>query len=326
MKILLTFDYELFFGAHSGTVEKCMLEPTNDLLKISEGKNVKYTFFVDVGYLIASENITELKEERLSVLKQLQDILAHGHDIQLHIHPHWEVATFENGHWNMHSKSHYRLNNFELDTAREIVRKYKAKLELYIGRNVNVFRAGGWCIQPFEPLCDMFQEIGLVYDSSVIAGFRIVTNQYAVDFSSIDSDEEYRFSQDVTVKDPNGFMTEFPITSFRYSPFFYWMLYLKGKMNKEAHRMIGDGTFMSHGNKKWQQLLSYTTGHLSTDGFYATKLEAGLESVQNLGLDKMITIGHPKGNTKYSIEVLDKFINKYRNVHAFVSFDQVLCS
>lgn len=324
MNILLTFDYELFFGADSGTVEKCMLEPTEDLLRIAEGKNVHYTFFVDVGYLIASEGKQELSDERSKVLDQLEAVLSKGHDIQLHIHPHWEKAKFENGNWSMNADSHYRLNNFELEEAKDIIRKYKAKLEEYIGREVTVFRAGGWCIQPFAPLAETFKEIGLVYDSSVIAGFRMVTDQYAVDFSNIDSDVDYRFSEDITLLDPEGFMTEFPITSYRYSPLFFWSLYLKGKLNKEDHRMIGDGTFISHGSKKWQQLLSYTTGHLSTDGYYATKLESGLESAVNLGLDKMITIGHPKGNTKYSVRLLEKFINKHLKDHHFVAFKDVL--
>ncbi len=324
MNILLTFDYELFFGTDSGTVTKCMLEPTNDLLRIAESKEVHYTFFVDVGYLIASEGVKELFAERNEVLEQIEDLISRGHDVQLHIHPHWEKAKYKNGRWIMHSDSHYRLNNFPLEEAKEIVRKYKAKLEEYVGRKVSVFRAGGWCIQPFEPLAETFQEIGLLYDSSVIAGFRMVTDQYAVDFSNIDSDAEYQFSEDVTLNDPNGFMTEYPITSYRYSPLFFWSLYLKGKLNKEDHRMIGDGKFISHGGKKWQQLLSYTTGHLSTDGYYATKLEAGLESVINLGLNQMITIGHPKGNTKYSIRLLEEFVNKYAQIHRFVSFKDIL--
>ena len=38
--------YELFFGESVGTVEKCMIEPTNDLLNLAQGKDVFYTFFV----------------------------------------------------------------------------------------------------------------------------------------------------------------------------------------------------------------------------------------------------------------------------------------
>lgn len=324
MNILLTFDYELFFGSDPGSVEKCMLEPTNDLLNIAEGKNVHYTFFVDVGYLIASEKVNELSDERDKVIHQLKELLSLGHDIQLHIHPHWEKAEYSNGRWQMNAETHYRLNNFELEEAKSIVRKYKTKLEEYIGKSVHVYRAGGWCVQPFEPLAETFREIGLVADSSVIPGFHMVTDQYAVDFRTIESDEPYSFSSDVAMKDPNGFMKEFPITSYRYSPLFFWELYLKGKLNKTDHKMIGDGSFISHGSKKWQQLLSYTTGHLSTDGYYAKKLFAGLESAVNMGLSEMIVIGHPKGNTLYSLKKLGEFIDLNHREHQFISFSELV--
>ena len=52
MNIFLTYDYELFFGESTGSVDKCMIEPTNQLLKIAKEFNIKMTFFVDVGYLI----------------------------------------------------------------------------------------------------------------------------------------------------------------------------------------------------------------------------------------------------------------------------------
>ncbi len=44
MNIFLTFDYELFFGEKTGTVEKCMINPTNELLKISKKYSIPMTF------------------------------------------------------------------------------------------------------------------------------------------------------------------------------------------------------------------------------------------------------------------------------------------
>lgn len=301
-----------------------MLNPTAELLRIAEGKNVHYTFFVDVGYLIASEEVEALNSERKLVLDQMSLILEKGHDVQLHIHPHWERSTYENGQWNLMSLEYYRLNNFELDEAKEIVRKYKRKLEEYIGREVTAYRAGGWCIQPFEPLAETFQELGLKADSSVIPGFRLVTDQYAIDFSTVLTNNRYSFSTDVCLDDPNGSMTEYPIMSYRYSPLFFWNLYLKGRLKPEDHKMVGDGNFISHGSKKWEQLLSYTTGHLSTDGFYASKLEEGLEKAFNLDLEDLVIIGHPKGNTRFSVRKLEEFIKKNCEKHQFRSFRDIL--
>ena len=97
VKIFLTFDYELFFGDNAGSATKCMLEPTADLLEIAKEKNIHYTFFIDVGYLIQAEKYPEISEEFSLVKQQIAEMLALRHDVQLHIHPHWEKAVFENG-------------------------------------------------------------------------------------------------------------------------------------------------------------------------------------------------------------------------------------
>ena len=45
MKVLITFDYELFFGNKSGTFQKSILEPVEALQKIAKKYAVKFTFF-----------------------------------------------------------------------------------------------------------------------------------------------------------------------------------------------------------------------------------------------------------------------------------------
>lgn len=50
-KIILSFDYELFFGDKSGTVQKTLIEPTNALLDTMDKAGLKGTFFVDVMML-----------------------------------------------------------------------------------------------------------------------------------------------------------------------------------------------------------------------------------------------------------------------------------
>ena len=52
MNILLTFDYELFFGSKVGSVQSCMLNPTEQIMRILDQSNTKATFYVDIGYLL----------------------------------------------------------------------------------------------------------------------------------------------------------------------------------------------------------------------------------------------------------------------------------
>ena len=47
-RILLSFDYELFFGIRSGTVYNTLIVPTNKLLDFMDLYNLKGNFFVDV--------------------------------------------------------------------------------------------------------------------------------------------------------------------------------------------------------------------------------------------------------------------------------------
>lgn len=324
MKIFLTYDYELFFGERSGSVEKCMLEPTNELLNLVKEKDVFLTFFVDVGYLIQAEKYTELSIELLSVKDQIHRIISLGHDVQLHIHPHWEKALFKNGAWEMNMNSCYKLSDFQQSESNEIVKKYKSYLENLISRKVSVFRAGGWCIQPFSHLKEVFKETGITIDSTVIPGDYMITNQYAVDFREAPRKSKYRFEDDVCVENSKGSFIEYPISSLRYSPLFFWRLYILGRLFSSKHKMIGDGNFLSQGGRKKRVLRTYTIGHLSSDGYYASKLSSGLEKAINMNHEELVVIGHPKGNTKFSIKALGKFIDANYKKHQFKSFQQEL--
>jgi len=320
VKIYLTFDYELFFGDNSGTVQKCMLEPTNTLFELAATKNVHYTFFVDIGYLIQADKYIELATEVASVKAQILRMIELNHSVQLHIHPHWEVATWKDGKWNMNVNGNYKLSDFSAEERTSIIIRYSKYLEELIGKKVNTFRAGGWCIQPFSELSEDFEKIGIVNDSSVIEGGFLQTENYNVDFREAPKKSKYRFSEDVCIEEENGIFTEFPITSFRYSPSFYWWLYGLGKLFPSKHKMIGDGTFLSQGGRKLFVLMNYSNHHISTDGYYAKKLNAGLEKAINLNQEEMVIIGHPKGNTKYSVKKLKKFIDSNFVKHEFVSF------
>ena len=53
MKTLLTFDYEVYFGARTGSVERCLLDPTDALARVAAKHAAPLVFFVDAGYLLA---------------------------------------------------------------------------------------------------------------------------------------------------------------------------------------------------------------------------------------------------------------------------------
>ena len=83
MNTLITLDYELFFGDKSGTVDNCILKPTDKLLAVLDKHNIKGTFYVDVGYLSRSDELGYDQESTELVKKQLQFLTKQGHDMDV---------------------------------------------------------------------------------------------------------------------------------------------------------------------------------------------------------------------------------------------------
>jgi len=327
MNLFLTFDYELFFGSSTGTVQKCLIEPTNRLLEMARKHNAPMTFFVDIGYIIALERqlneFAILKMDYNLVTDQIQEMIVAGCDVQLHIHPHWEKSHFDGEKWQIVTKNAYKLTDFEAEERERIIRTYKAKLDFIIGRKTDTFRAGGWCIQPFDQLEKLLQELDIKFDSSIFNNGHFESGEYSFDFRNAPTKDQYRFQNDVCLENVNGFFTEFPIGSYRYSPLFYWRLYILGRLNPTDHKMIGDGIFMSQPGRKKQVLTHFTWNHASTDGFYATKMSKITEIALQKKQNNLVFIGHPKSCTLYSLALLNSYIAKFKNSCRFTTFHKI---
>ena len=157
MNIFITLDYELFFGSYSGTQEKSIINPTNKLLEVLNKYDLKASFFVDSGYLIKLDEYrkkyTKLEHDYKIIVNQIIELSKNGHDIQLHIHPHWEDSYYDGSKWVLDNRR-YRLHEFSDEDIDKIVYQYKKVLTDIVGKKVFTYRAGGWCIQPFEKLSE----------------------------------------------------------------------------------------------------------------------------------------------------------------------------
>jgi peptidoglycan/xylan/chitin deacetylase (PgdA/CDA1 family) len=325
VNVWLTFDYELFFGARTGSIEKCMLEPTSRLLELAKRFRVPMTFFVDAGFLwklnSLSSQFPELQEQHDKIASQLRDIIEQGGDIQLHVHPHWELTSYANGQWQIPQDKGYRLAEFSKQEAEDIFVKYKNHLDAVLGRKTIAYRAGGWCIQPFEQILDVFESSGLMYDSSVVPGMRFQAGVYDVDFSEVPKNKGvWSFHSDPCTIDENGKFIELPISSVKYNPLFYWELYLRGKMNKARHQFVGDGSFIPQPGRKWETLTKSQWNHASCDGFYASRMAKITREFQKSGREHLVFIGHPKGMTEFSFGALENYLEKHQNKLSFQTF------
>lgn len=327
MNIFLTFDYEIFFGEVSGSVDKCMIEPTNELLSLAKKHNLSLTFFWDIGHYLALQRqeliFSELASDKLKIEKQLKTVLSEGHDIQLHIHPHWEKANYDGEKWKMNLQNHYKLSDFNSEERNSIFEKYTSALSNFKGQAAVAFRAGGWCIQPFSDFEPMFQKNGIRIDSSTMPGVKWFSEQYQLDFSNLKTSEPFRFSNDVCIEDPEGRYTEYPICSTYYSPWFFWKLYVLGRIFPKKHKMIGDGNFIPQPDGKWNSLTKGKIHHASVDGYFANELQTILKHKRKAGENTMVIIGHPKSLTKFSLKKLEKFMLKNVNSNCFSTFQNI---
>jgi len=317
--VLITLDYELFFGGNSGTIENCMIKPTNKLLEVLDRHDVKATFFIDSGYLVRAEleqaNSSKLLKEYQEVVSQIKKLDAEGHSIQLHIHPHWEDSYHDGEKWVMDT-SRYKLHDFSETEIDDIIYRYKKALTDIVGDKIFAHRAGGWCIQPFSKLYSAFKKHNIWLDSTVFENGKNDSVTHYFNFENSPKKSEWSFDKDPLVEDEKGFFKELTISSYRLSPLFFWKLVFFKKFGGEAHQNFGDGNAAGGSNMdKLRMLIKPTNSVVSIDGYKSSFLEKAFKVFsKNSGNKYFVMIGHPKSMSEYSLKKLEKFIMKNHTV------------
>lgn len=256
-RVILSFDYELFFGDKPGSVQKSLLDPTAMLMDAMEYAGAKATFFVDYMMLkyMMSENETTKAEAKL-IIEQLQEMVRRGHRIELHLHPHWVDAKYKEGKWDFSDFSHYCLSSFPKDEITALFIEGTTYLER-IAREVQpaykivAFRAGGWAILPFEVMKEGFHKAGLRVDSSVMQGCKIYANDMELDFTNAPQESIYKFNDEVLAEEADGPFVEAQICSFQHTiPTSLYSIYYS-KKHRELYKHLTDG---SHARKDSKQV------------------------------------------------------------------------
>lgn len=327
MKIYITLDYELFFGSKSGSVEKCIIEPTNDLLKIVDPYNVKFTCFVDAGYLIQLEKqkdiYPQLQNDYSKITKQIRDLADNGHGIELHVHPHWEDSYYDGANW-VFSKSRYKLSDFKEEEIEDIITRYNDILKRVSGKTPVAYRAGGWSAQPFGPIKKALKNNNIYIDSTVYAnGYYNSVNQ-VFDFRGVSQfNTQYHFSEDITKEDISGNFKEIPISSIKVNPFFFWKFAMIKLLKLAEHNSYGDGFAM--GMDKMEALKRLTLPSFSVvsiDGYKASLLRDSLDEyiAGTSDAGNFVMIGHPKAFTAYSLKRVKQFISSTHKEHQYIIY------
>lgn len=305
--LLLGLDYELFFGSQPGSVQKCMLEPTQELVNLVHGLGCRITFFVDAGCLLALRQNNSTYPDYQLVHHQLRNLVKSGHDVQLHIHPHWEDS-----HWKQESNSwyfdtsRYRLHDFTPSERTEIAVKYNDVLEEIVGYRPTVYRAGGWCLQPFDGIATALSTAGISVDSTVYFGGYSTDPGREYNFLEVQDEGVWRFSEDPAIKCDQGYFLEIPISTTVVPWHFHWLDQMRSRLSKNLNTKFGDGQYMAHGmGYLWKRLTQNSLAPASIDGGKARILPDVRDQ------DFINVMGHPKSLTRASLESLKSYIQKH---------------
>lgn len=318
--LLVSQDYELFFQ-RSGSLEKCLFEPTDMLLDFADQTGLRITFFVDAGMLCRMQTLApahpSMAKDLAAVQRHVGSLHARGHEVGLHVHPHWEDTHWRNGAWDF-SNTRYQLRDFSVDEVNDIVTRYAAALNALCDGSVAAFRAGGFCVEPFALLRDPLRRNGISVDSSIVPGARLNDDVKGFNFTKVPKRSWWYFDSSPLIPRDDGAFLEIPITPVALPFYHYWGRAIDRILGRQPTGVIGDGMSKAIGKREILRRLAGAgrVSELSLDVAKAGQLATARVRHQQRNVWQVM--GHPKLLGKSSLASLQKFI-KWKEIQRFES-------
>lgn len=311
-------------GNKTGTVEKCLIIPTQHLMKVFEKYGVEGTFFVDCAYLYQLNKLKDiypqLNKDYCDIVANLKWLVSNKQEIQMHFHPQWLYSNYDGKEWKLDFE-HYKLSDVEPDLLLESFCKGRILLEDIIGKDICAYRAGGYCLSDYTNFPELFRQNHIVIDSSVVPGKSISDGSVYYDYSHVPQKEKWNISNDIATEDIDGEFLEVPVTLCSNGKYVYFKHKIREIFNKTISTDIwGDGQniFMRNNPKgviesffsRLRWIFTPSTGICSIDGYTSAYLSTSIKSKS----DTVILVSHPKCLSPESIFYLEEFLNKYSKV------------
>ncbi|MBD0371682.1 MAG: hypothetical protein ICV60_12655 [Pyrinomonadaceae bacterium] len=190
----LTDDWELR-GNGAGDIEAIQFRPMRELVRIYNRHGVRSTFNAEV-----MQQLTFRKFEReFPELRALADrwdehvteSYRQGHDVQLHLHPQWTKAEYNEGRWKL--AGDWSILNYDEETAFQLLsagKEYLENLLRPVNPNYRVvsFRAGSSIIAPSPFILSTLARLGIKLDMSIVGGMYHDTRNVQIDYRETEED------------------------------------------------------------------------------------------------------------------------------------------
>jgi hypothetical protein len=322
--LLITFDYELFLGERSGSVQDCLISPTNKLMKILEKQNLKSYFFIDTAYLIrlkeAARDHPSAREDLESITAQLVQMVKYGHEIHPHIHPHWKDAVYDakQNEWSLQNRRYYSFASLLTEQQAYLFDQSIATVRLILDiakcdQPLDSYRAGGWTIQPFEYFRPLFIQYGIKYEWSVLPGKYQISDAHNFDFRNApEHNPVYTFDLDPCKIDQKGPFKELTISSFSMNPYEKWLDFkISGLLQRLGQRPAFKGNTVSSIVREQgdnQCKAGFRREIASFEGLNQFRIRKYLSDIRTK--EYVHFISHPKMLTNFEFKMIDRFLDK----------------
>lgn len=189
--LVLSDDWELR-GDGSGDMRRMQFATLGRLLSIYESHGLRGSINAEVlqqlAHLEAGADHPELARLATEWEEILKAAFSRGHDVQLHVHPQWSDARFDQG-WSL--KGSWQLPDYSLEETRTLLRSAKEYLETLLqsvdpGYRCVTFRSGGWAFAPSDHIIPTLVELGIRVDVSIADGLYFTGPRVWLDYRSIE--------------------------------------------------------------------------------------------------------------------------------------------
>lgn len=191
LRLVLSFDHELSLGG-ADSYQRNLFAPTEELFGVAAELGVKIVLFTDV---LCAMRFRDWDRDGFfePYCRQLENALLQGHDVQLHIHPHWLDSTWENGTFK--PSTSFALSNFAAASPPFDIRGIVGSAYDFLSHLCSsydssykciAYRAGGYNFAPATAeILQSLYEKGIRIDSTIIKGYRFKSGISEVDFSGM---------------------------------------------------------------------------------------------------------------------------------------------
>jgi hypothetical protein len=350
---VVTADYEIFLGRNFLSHDEVLFRPAWRMMEVCEARSVPVTFFADVCSVWAHRAHDELAGYVESFESQLKSAVARGHDVQLHLHPHWLNSTYLDNQWRVSTEKMYL---YELgyhqgeNAALSIINAGVKYLEDLLhptksDYRCHAFRAAGLALQPEEDkLIAALLAAGINVDSSIAKDIRLKMDTVNIDYTGMPGTANWYVDPDGGLRQPrDSGLLEVPIATFQSGLLARIGFLISRALSVSMRR----GASISRSEKQTRlanllSLLRYNLRYIGTNPWFLLSCDTKGVNLNMLlrGVDDYIDghsesdiiclsmINHPKMMFRQQFDLLENLINsmrqKYQDRISFVTFGDVL--